>query len=449
MNLRSYQINAINETFNALLKNDDPVLFDMSVGGGKSICIGTIVKKFEDKNKRVLCLVNNTELVRNNSKAFNILGGKPSIFCASIGEKDISNNIIFATPQSIISAIKRNHPISVIIFSMIVVDEAHGINYLNDKTVFMRILRHYKQRYPSMRLLGLTGTPFRMHKTEPMSIVGDNALFKTKTANITTSYLIENEFLVKPSFGHCEVEGFDFSKCKIKNNGEFRLSDLNRVIDSKQRLTYEIMQEVKETMTQRNGAFIFCSTVEHCTEAYSSLPWDESAIITGDTPEHLRNKILNDARNGLIKYLISVNCLMVGVDVPLFDTIVWIRPTSSLLLFIQGIGRGLRLHKNKEDCLVLDYAGNIDRFSDFDDPIINDAIKPKPEEERDYVIQCFDCNTMNTLFSRRCIGVHNKKRCEHYFEWKDCPACETQNDQCARYCRNEECKKELIDPNKK
>ena len=205
---RDYQLKAINETFEALKKNDDPVLLECSVGGGKSYLIAGIAKKLDEANKRVLCLVNSSELVRNNSQAYIELGRTPSIFCASLNKKEYKHNAIFATPQSIINALKTNHPISKTIFNMIVVDEAHTISFQDPDTIFMRILTHYKQYYHDMRLLGMTGTAFR----GDYSIVGKDALFKSKTGNISTEWLIENGYLVKPYFGNPKQSSFDFSK---------------------------------------------------------------------------------------------------------------------------------------------------------------------------------------------------------------------------------------------
>ena len=443
--LRTYQDKAIAEAMQALRASDAPVLLECSVGGGKSLLCGSIARKLEAVDKRVLCLVSSSELVRSNSEAFKSLGGNPSIFCASLNDKSCDQLVLFATPQSVIAAFKAKHPIADIIFNLIIIDEAHQINPHNHRSTYMRILRHYKQEYKAMRVLGMSGTAFR----GSTSIVGDHAFFKTQVGNISTQYLIEQKFLVPPVFGSTKTESFDFSKCKAKKTGEFKGKDLQAVIDSKKRLTYDILQEVQEIMVNRDVCIIFCSTRAHCFEALSALPENQCRIILGDTPSDERNESLNLARASKIKYLISVNCLLVGVNVTNLDGLVWLRPTSSLLLYIQGIGRGLRLHAGKKDCLVLDYAHNIDTFQDFDNPIINEAIQPKSEEEQDYVIKCYTCNTLNSIHARRCIGSANDKRCDYYFTFKECTneKCEAENDITARQCRL--CGEELIDPNAK
>ncbi len=449
--LRQYQIDAVNETFIELNKSDDPILFEMSVGGGKSICAGTIATRFQDADKRVLCLVNSSDLVFNNSEAFKSLEGSPAIFCSSLGKKEFSNNIIFATPQSVISAIKSNHPISEIIFNLIIVDEADAIPYKNHKSTFMRILRHYKQAYPPMRLLGLTGTPFRLDNNNTESIVGPNALFKKSVANISTDWLIKNGFLVKPIFGIKTVEDMDMSELVTDRKGHIRLSSIEKVVESNKRLTWDILQEVQKIMKNRNGAFIFCSSIAHCFESANALPPELTRIIIGSTSSEEREKILNEGRNGFIKYIISVSCCLIGIDVPLFDSSIFLRRTDSLRLFMQAIGRSLRLHPLKKDALILDYAKNLDTFSDIDNPIINEALLPKKEEEHEYIIPCYECTAKNLTTARRCVGRiargDTSVRCSYYFTWKDCPGCSGRNDITSRQCQH--CGHELIDPNAK
>jgi len=442
--LRKYQQEAVNQTWQALKANNDPVLFTMSVGGGKSLCISSILGTIEKANKKALCLVNSAELVRNNSKTHLEQGGKCSVFCASLKSKDTSNNIIFATPQSIFSAIKRGHPIADIIFNLIVIDEAHTVAYKNHKSIFMRILRHYKQEYKDMRLLGLTGTPYRWLNE---SIVGSNCLFKTEVAKVNMAWLIENGYLAKPRFTVPETEGFDFSSLKVRTTGNFDNNELQSVIDKNIRLTGEILLETQKIMANRNGAFIFLSTKSHCFEAYKTLPPELTRIILGDTPNEERNESLELARQGKIKYLLSINCLMTGIDVPFFDTSIWLRPTSSLILFTQGIGRALRLHESKVDGLVLDFAGNLERHQDWDNPLLLAALKETRDKDAELVFQCYKCNTMNSEHARRCVGIVNDKRCEHFFEFKECTNCQVQNDITSRHCRS--CQHELIDPNAK
>lgn len=444
--LRPYQKNVVDNLKKRLKDVTHPLLVNMSVGAGKSLVIASVLEWISSKNYRALCLTLNSTLIQQNYETYKNQGLDAGVYCAGLNEKDTSHHIIFGSPQSICQAIKNNEEVSYQKFNMIVIDEAHNIDPHNMSTMYQKIINHYGhmaqlERY-SYRVLGLTGTPYR-GKAE--SIIGENAFFKEEVCNISSSWLIENGYLLKPIFGITRVDAIDFSECNVENTGKFRHKDLEKAIHKNERLTGEIMKELQTI--DCNGIFIFASTRKHCEECARSLPDGQWKIITGETPHEERKNILLGAKTGHIKYLISVNCLGVGVDVPNFDACAWLRPTESLVLYTQGIGRVLRLSEGKHRAIVLDYAGNLDRHGDIDDPIINEALKPSIENEKDYVIPCYSCGTNNTVHARRCIGLLDNKRCDHFFEFKDCIDCGTTNDITSRACR--ECDAELIDPNKK
>lgn len=448
--LRPYQHKAVLECWEALRKNDEPVLLMASVGAGKSLMLSHILLSMQQAGKKSLCLVNNAELVRNNFETCINYAGKASIYCAALKIKNYDESIIFATPQSIINAIDKKEPISDIIFNIIMVDEAHAINYLNEQSSFMRILRHYKYQYPAMRVLGATGTNFRF---KGASIVGKDCLFQSQVGNISTESLIEDGYLIKPTFEIDEKLVIDFSKVKIKSNGQFDAKQLEEVISANARLTELICRQIIHIMNQqaRQGVFIFATTKKHALEIMSHLPADESVLILGETPQHERTEILDKARKGSIRYLVNIAIISVGVDVPAFDTIAYLRPTESLVLLVQTMGRGLRLCQktNKKEALVLDFSGNIERHQDWDNPVLLDALKQTVNKDKPLVILCPACQEFNTEHARRCIGVTNDKRCDYYFEFKRCPntECEVKNDIAARHCRS--CNTEIIDPNDK
>ncbi len=448
--LRPYQQQAVKESWNALKLNDEPVLLMASVGAGKSLMLANILLTIERLGKRALCLVNNAELVRNNCQTFIEEGGSASIYCAALGIKDTEKQIIFGTPGSVLNSIKRNEKLSKIKFNLIVVDEAHAINIKSHTTEFMQILRHYKQEYPDMRLLGATGTNFRFKGTP---IVGEDALFKTQVGNITTEWLIQNDYLIEPNFEIDKKLVLDFSKVKVKSNGQFDQKQLQEVVNKSTRLTELICKQIIHIMEsqKRFGVFLFATTKKHAEEIYSHLPTNESAIILGDTPQHERTEILEKARNGAIKYLVNIAIISVGVDIPSFDTIAYLRPTESLVLLVQTMGRVLRLSPNtgKKESLVLDFAGNIERHSDWDNPILLDAVKKGLNKDKPLVICCPRCSEMNTDSARRCVGNVDDKRCDYYFEFKECvnQKCSAKNDLVSRHCH--QCGTELIDPNSK
>lgn len=448
LSLRPYQAVAVQECWEALRKDDQPVLLMASVGAGKSLMLASVLLTMQQQGKRALCIVNNAELVRNNAETFYNQGGTASIYCAAIGEKDCSAPVVFGTPQSVLNGIVKKQDISKIVFNIVVVDEAHAINYLNHRSSFMRILRYYKQSYNPMRVLGATGTDFRF---KGAAIVGEDCLFKTQVGNITTEKLIQDGYLVQPEFEIDDDLVLDFSKVKVKYNGQFDARQLSEVVDKSTRLTGLICKQVVHIVESqgRRGVFLFATTKKHAYEIFGHLPEHESAIILGETSQNERTEILRKARNGELRYLVNIAIISVGVDVPAYDTLAYLRPTESLVLLVQTMGRVLRLSPGtgKSTALVLDFAGNIQRHRDWDNPLLLDAVKQTLDKDIPRVIICPACSQLNTDTARRCVGVTNNKRCDYYFEWKDCPSCQNKNDITSRYCWS--CEAELIDPNAK
>jgi len=446
--LRPYQQEAVNALRARLKMVTHPIVANMSVGSGKSVCIAELLLIIERAGWRALCLTMNSTLISQNAQTYRDQGGTCGIYCAGLGEKNTDANIIFGSPHSVAQGIKNRKRIKSVKFNLIIIDECHGVS-LNPESMYQRIFNNYgfhaQQDKRSFRILGLTGTPYR-NKAE--SIIGEHQFFKEEAVTIQMPWLIENGYLVKPVFEKPTTESFDMSSVRVDSTGKFNHKELQAVIDYKDRLTGEIMREIITVVNAgRAGAFIFASTLKHAAECMRSLPISESALITGNTPHDERKRILDAARAGDIRYLVNVATLLVGVDVPNFDVCAWLRPTESLTLFTQGIGRVLRLSDGKKDAIVLDYCGNLERHGDIDDPIINEALEPKDEEDPDYCIKCYQCNTMNKTTARRCRGMPDDKRCDYYFEFKACSSCAVQNDITSRVCRA--CDAELIDPNAK
>lgn len=446
--LRPYQQDAVDKLKHSLKHNTGPYLITASVGAGKSLIIASVLRWLEDFGYRCLCLTLNSTLIQQNANAYKLQDGDCGIYCAGLNAKEHEKIIVFGSPHSVSNDIKNKNEISRSPFQLIIVDECHQISPHNHKSMYMRIFNHYRnlalEGQYSFRIVGLTGTPYR-GKNE--SILGDNAFFKEEICNISTAWLVKNKYLSPPVFNKIDKQ-YDFSNLRVKATGQFDNKQLSSIVDSNTRLTHDIMQEVSSiVLSERFGAFIFASTIQHCHECSKSLPEGLWAIITGDTPHEERSRIIAGANQGTIKFLINVNCLTVGVDIPAFDVCAWLRPTESLILFTQGIGRVLRLSPGKTMGLILDYAGNLNRHGDIDDPIINEALQPRDSGDKDFCIPCPACGCANTLMARRCIGILSSGRCDYYFSFKDCQFCSTKNDTTARHCR--ECKKELIDPNKR
>ncbi len=203
---------------------------------------------------------------------------------------------------------------------------------------------------------------------------------------------------------------------------------------------------------------IFTSSVRHAHEILSLLPAEQSALVVGETPDAERDSIIERFKEKKLKFLVNVSVLTTGFDAPHVDVIAILRPTESVSLYQQIVGRGLRLSPGKTDCLVLDYTGAAhDIFSP-------EIAEDKPNDDSVMVeVVCPLCNFTNHFwglvdddgalvehYGRKCRGATEDpktfivKPCPYRFRFKTCERCGAENDIAARQCGS--CDNILVDP---
>lgn len=454
MQLRDYQ-QEVHDDCMSYLKRDQykgPAVINASVGAGKSVLIAAIAKhcaetRLPDRDCRALVIQRQGELCKQNSEAAYDFGiKKQSIFSASLNRKSTHYPIIFGTEGTIYKALHTdfiNFPVDIIL-----VDESHMVDFDNPDTQFMQIIAHFLRANPNTRILGYTGSPYR--GTE--SIIGE--FWRTMIGNISTDWLIDKGWLVPPIFGWPDGSDleFDFSDLQPRyGSWEFDEKQLDEIVNGDPTKTQRIMAEVVHRTQDRMGVLIFCTSISHTEQVANALPAGSYCIITGSTPTAERMQMLDDCKTGRIKYCINVSVLTTGVNVSYWNTIVFLRPIGSLVLLTQAIGRGLRLHDGKSDCLILDYAGVMERIGHlYNSPMLDDAEYERAKKKELEMIECPVCATENSMYARRCRGHDSQSddgRCEYFFSFKECPHCQAQNDPTAQNCRK--CGGELRDPNEK
>lgn len=481
---REYQQDAIDAVLDWIKVSIEPCLVEAATGAGKSIIVALAAKWIEENTgKKVLCLAPSTELTEQNFEKYESYELKASYYSASLG-KSLRHNVVFGTPLTVKNNVKQFARGN---FGAVIVDECHNIT-----PTIKKIIADIREENPNLRVVGLTATPYRLNDGYIFRYWPDgkpvdedqtkDPYFHTCVYRITAPYLIKEGYLTQPHADPNHAESYDTSGIKRHTEKEYE-----QVFEGKGRKTYEIVKDVVAHSAGRMGTMIFAATVQHAQECMESLPKDNSRLITGETPKTERKQIIDDFKARRFKYLVNVAVLTTGFDAPHVDVIAILRATESASLLQQIIGRGMRLHPEKSDCLVLDYAGNIERHQLEDDlfsPIIQ-ARHSKKGEPMD--VPCPLCSTINSFsmrknpdefgidadgdfvdlagnkimtdkdipmpahYGRRCFGYSLHKgvsnRCEHRWSIKECHECGHENDIAARYC--EKCKAELVDPSEK
>ncbi|PKH24367.1 ATP-dependent helicase [Enterobacterales bacterium CwR94] len=453
--LRPYQQEAVDATLARFRRSHQPAVIVLPTGAGKSLVIAELARLARG---RVLVLAHVKELVEQNHSKYEALGLQADIFAAGLQRRESRRQVVFGSVQSV----ARNLPTFDDAFSLLIVDECHRIGD-DDESQYQQILRHLRERNARLCLLGLTATPYRLGKGwiyrfhyHGMVRGDEQALFHDCIYELPLRYMIKHGYLVTPERLDMPIVQYDFSRLTPQPNGLFSEADLNHTLRDQSRVTPHIIKQIIAMSEGRRGIMVFAATVEHAREVLALLP-ENSALISADTPGAERDALIAAFKAQSLRFLVNVAVLTTGFDAPHVDVIAILRPTESVSLYQQIVGRGLRLSPHKTSCLILDYAGNT---HDLYTPEVG---SPKGKSDNQPVqVFCPACGFANTFwgkataegmviehFGRRCQGVMEdddgeREQCDFRFRFKSCPQCNAENDIAARRCNT--CDHILVDP---
>lgn len=337
MQLRPYQLDSINSCIFGF-KAKRRQLLVLPTGSGKTVIFWYIIKKMGCK---VLILLHTRELLEQVFKTGNQLF--PGISCCKYRKNKTISHVTISTVQAAISKdsikhLKENN------FDLIIIDECHrGV-----AESYQKILENLNWR--NKYLLGVTATPYR---TDGKSI---HELFGFQNISISLAEMIQ--------MGHlCDLKGYRIkTNCSLKNvkkfNGDFNSKHLESIINVKNRNSL-IVQEYKK-ISPNEKAIIFCISVKHAYEMKEEFLKNDiiCEVLEGKTPKNLRENFIEHFRQGKITVLANCQILTEGFDEPSVTTLLMARPTCSKTLYVQMIGRGTRLFKNKDHCKVIEFTDN-------------------------------------------------------------------------------------------
>ena len=459
--LRTYQQEAVDRTLDYFRKRRDPAVIVLPTGAGKSLVIAELAKIAIG---RVLVLAHVKELVEQNHLKYESYGLHAGIYSAGLNQKDSEQKVIFGSIQSVAKAKDAFFKD----FTLVVIDECHRVG-LEPDSQYAKVITQLKLNNPRICTLGLTATPYRLGlgwiynyalrgelKTQELRF------FKHCIYDLPLEYMISNQYLTPPIQLDIPVTSYDFSEL-IEGGNAYTMAQLEEALHQQRRLTPLIIKNIIDITEsdQRQGVMIFSSTVKHAQEIMNHLPPGQARLVVGTTELSERDQIVHDFKQKAFKYLVNVSVLTTGFDAAHVDVIAILRPTESISLYQQIVGRGLRLDTDKKDCLVLDYTG-------MGHSIFSPEIGEKKTASESVAVQvpCPECGFINDFwgildddgkllehFGRKCRGGHvnadnyNLIPCGYRFRFKICTQCSAENDISARDCSN--CGCVLIDPDTK
>lgn len=458
--LRPYQADSVKAVIHYFRQHSTPAVIVLPTGAGKSLVIAELARLAKG---RVLVLAHVKELVEQNHAKYEGYGLTGGIYSAGLGRKETEHSVVFASVQSVV----RNLSDFTNQFSLLVIDECHRVPDTKNSS-YQKVITHLLALNSGMKVLGLTATPYRLgmgwiyqYHTRGLVRSEEPRFFRDCIFELPIHYLLDEGFLTPAKLIDAPILSYDFSQIKPASTGRYKESELDLVIEQSKRATPQIVEQIIGLAKERQGVMIFTATVRHAQEILSLLPAEHAAIVIGDTPSHERDLIIQRFKQREILFLVNVSVLTTGFDAPHVDLIAILRPTESVSLYQQIIGRGLRLSAGKTECLILDYAGN---NYDLYQPEVGD---PKPDSNSEIItIPCPACGFNNNFwgkldengfliehYGRRCQGYFEDKEtgerehCGYRFRAKYCSECGADNDIAARICH--ECDATLVDPDKK
>jgi DNA repair protein RadD len=282
------------------------------------------------------------------------------IYSAGLGRRDTTHPVIVAGIQSVF---RRACELDA--FDLVIIDEAHMIPLEGDG-MYRQFLADARTVNPGVRVLGLTATPFRM-KTGPICVPADEGgILNTVCFEVGVRELIRDGYLC-PLVSKAGQAKVDTDVLHVRG-GEFVAGEAEELMD-REALVLAACNEIIEHTQDRHACLIFATGVQHGRHIVQVLQEKHEVacgFVCGETPTGERDEVLERFRRGALKYLCNVNVLTTGFDAPNIDCVALLRPTLSPGLYYQMVGRGFRLHPGKDNCLVLDFGGNVLRHGPVD-----------------------------------------------------------------------------------
>ena len=391
--LRDYQKNAIASLFDYLYKNPgkNPCVV-APTGGGKSLLIAEFcrysIKAWTET--RILILTHQKELIVQDARALKRIWEEADIgiYSASLGLKQLEQPIVYASIQSIYKVSAR--------FDVVLIDEAHLVNN-EEEGMYRKFIERLK---PSV-VIGFTATPYRLGQgmlTDEMSIFDD--LIDV----ISIKELQQKGYLAllrsKATAVHYDISG-------VKTRGgdyvESELQEATSDYATNEAVCEEIARSAR--FYKRKHILVFCTGVEHAKTISGILNEKgmKSFYVTGSMSQEEREERINQFIAGAVDAICNVSILTTGFDYPNIDMIVLLRATLSAGLYLQMLGRGLRLKSDSnKDCLVLDFAENVMRHGP-----VTEVQPPSSRKKSDKLgvmpcKECPNCLEIVTMQTRVC-----------------------------------------------
>lgn len=365
MELWPHQIAAIKAINDRWVSNRDSLVV-LPTASGKTQIFVSIAEDLARKGARTVILTNRMVLV---DQTFKKIDGA-TIFCASLGRKEIGNITIASLPS--IYRVKEK-------FDYIIMDEAHEFAPRNMESRF----KTFMENQDKAKYAGFTASPYRANGY----IYGKkDSWFEGVTYKKDIKEMITGGFLVVPRMKRVEHQ-FNTKGIKI-TAGDYNLKELGELVDDEEKAKAQVANAL-DLMSDRKKIVWACCTIKHA-EMISEL-LNFAPIVHSEMNMVDRNENMRRFENGDDRHIISVTALSTGWDYPPADGLVLLRPTRSPVLYVQLAGRVLRASPGKSDAIIADFGRIVETLGPLDKlRIYNSGEKSKPLSPMKFCPKCYE-----------------------------------------------------------
>lgn len=388
MKLRDYQQKSIDKIRESFRQGSNSVCFQLPTGGGKTILAAFMIKNAVEKGNKVLFLVHLKELIEQTSEKLNTLEIDHAFIKAGKGLEE--SDVQVAMVQTITRRLNK------MFFKpdLIIIDECHHAT----ANSYKKILEHW----PDAKVVGLSATPARL------SGQGLGNIFDSMVKGPTPSELTVEGFL-SPYKLLGPPNNINLNEVHTLG-GEYKLDELEEAVDNSGVVGDAVIHYKKYLDGKK--AIAFCVSIKHSKKV------EQQFLKAGIKAKHIDSKCSKEERDEIIKAFrrgditVLCNCSLIseGFDVPDCDGVILLRPTQSLTVFLQQVGRALRPQENKT-AIILDHVSNFKHHG-------------LPDQERDWSLESkkvlkkkkqIDDENLNITVCQECFIVFDslKKSCPH------------------------------------
>lgn len=368
MTLRPYQRRAVDAVETAVRDRAHPVAV-LPTGSGKSLILAELARRAVARGQRVAVVTHRRELLAQDRAAIERLAPELEVGTVSAGlALDEPGRPV--TFWGVATAHRRRDRLDPV--DLVIVDEAHLVPREAD-TMYGAVLAAL-----GGQRVGLTATPYRLDSG--LLYEGDGALFDSVAIQVPARELVAQGWLA-PLRAHLSAAELDLRGVRSRA-GDFVTGDLEGVATTQTALEATV-RAILSAGARRRSWLVFAVSVAHVTALAASLheAGVAAAAVTGQTPVAERDALIEQFRSGELRALVNCEVLTTGFDAPGVDLLALVRPTTSRALHVQMLGRGMRIAEGKDDCLVLDLAGNVGRHG-LGDEIVEIAVDERAATQR-------------------------------------------------------------------